>query len=272
MTGHALERHTIATDPITAGWDKPPSEWRFDDLRHAYNFPHDQSNRVSMFCSFIRNEAERYGDSVRGLDIGCGVGIGMRPSATEAVSRCFRTLWGIEPDVNVKQPPVFSHVEHAVFENANLPDNSFELAYSFMVMEHVADPAKFMSKMYRTLAPGGCYLFLTVNGAHYFSRMANALRATRLDETALRLLVGKQSVEGYHYPTQYRFNTPSQIELVCDAVGFEQPEYVFVERTRRMSYLRGPLKLLGNHFHRSRLKRKDPARLLDLYCRVRKPK
>lgn len=225
-----------------------------------------------MFCSFIRNEAERYGAGVRGLDIGCGVGIGMRPSATAAVAQCFDELWGVEPDADVKQPPVFAHVEHAVFESAKLPDDYFDVSYSFMVMEHVADPKRFMSKLFRALRPGGCYVFLTVNGVHYFSRIANALRASRLDETVLRMLFGKQNVEGYHYPTQYRFNRPSQIEPVCEEVGFEKPEYVYVERSGRMSYMKGPLALVGDHLARSRLTDKRSERLLDLFCRVRKPK
>ncbi|MGH7243337.1 MAG: class I SAM-dependent methyltransferase [Phycisphaerales bacterium] len=271
MATGPTEKRTIEADPVTAGWIKPPPEWRFDDLTQTYNFPHDRSDRVSLFCSFIRNEAERYGEAARGLDIGCGVGIGMRPSATTSVAKCFGELWGVEPDATIQQAPVFARVQHAVFEQAELPDNYFNLAYSFMVMEHVADPAGFMSKLFRALAPGGTYLFLTVNGIHYFSRIANALRATRVDEAALRMLFGKQNAEAYHYPTQYRFNRPAQIDPVCTSLGFEKPEYVYVERSGRIPYMKGPLGPLGDHFERSRLTNKRPERLLDLFCRVRKP-
>jgi len=275
MAAPAMERRTIDADPVLAGWGKPPAEWQFDQLKETYNFPHDQSDRVSMFCSFIRNEAERIaernGGDVRGLDIGCGVGIGMRPAATMAVARCFSEVWGVEPDAALQLPPAFARVVNKEFEEAELPDNAFHVAYSYMVMEHVVDPMRFMTRLYRALAPGGSYLFLTVNGTHYFSRIANALRVSKLDESALHMLFGRKNVHGYHYPTKYRFNRPSQIEPVCEAAGFEKPEYVYVERTRRLTYMKGPLKLLDDYFQRSRFKRHDPTRLLDVYCRVRKP-
>lgn len=272
MTTEELQRVTVRDDPVTAGWEKPPATWKFDELVPTYNFPHDQSDRVTMFCSFVRNEAERYGAGARGLDIGCGVGIGQRPRATEAVSKCFAELWGIEPDVNVKQPPVFARVLNTVFEQAELPENRFDVAYSYMVMEHVADPVNFMTRLYKALAPGGEYLFLTVNGRHFFSRVSNTLRALHLDEMVLRMIVGKKEAEGYHYPTQYRFNSPAQIGPVCEKVGFEKPEFVYVERSDPLPYLKGPLKPMGRWLVESRHKHHRPERLLDLFCRVRKPK
>ena len=58
-------------------------------------------------------------------------------------------------------------------ETADLPENYFDLAYSYMVMEHVADPVGFLKALVKCLQPGGVYVFLTPNKRHYFTITAS---------------------------------------------------------------------------------------------------
>ena len=157
-----------------------------------------------------------------------------------------------------------------MMETADLPTNSFDLSYSFMVMEHVADPGQFMQAMMNCLKPGGVYLFITPNKRHYFTRIATALHALHLDEAVLRM-IKRGAVEEYHYPVQYRFNDERCIDACARQIGFEKPEYAYVESDGPRGYFPGPLRLI---YHVLSLKRKiiqHPGSLAGLICRMTKP-
>ncbi len=157
-----------------------------------------------------------------------------------------------------------------MMDDAQLPPDYFDVAYSYMVMEHVANPDVFMTAMARCLKPGGLYLFVTPNKRHYFTRTASMLNAIGLDEFVLRL-IKRHEVDEYHYPVKYRFNDERRIDACADRLGLAPPEYVFLESTGPAGYLRGPLRPI---FHLLALKRKllrSPRSLVSLVCRMGKP-
>ena len=181
-------------------------------------------------------------------------------------------LWGIEPDTSVRpRPGSFDNFQNTLFEDANIPDDSVDFAYSCMVMEHVRDPRAFMSKVYRVLKPGGSYMFLTVNGGHYFAQISNTLRKLALDEWTLRLVRSRQLIESYHYPTAYKFNTPSQIGQICRELGFEPPRYIFAEHEGAKYYFPGPAVLFWHLMIAKRRMLQHRENLLELICWIRKP-
>ena len=115
-----------------------------------------------------------------------------------------------------------------MMETAQLPEDNFDVAYSSMVMEHLTDPEAFMKAICRCLKPGGVYLFVTPNGRNLVVRAGRGLRRIHLLEIVLRLVKGKQQVDEYHYPVQYRFNTPEVIDLITRRIGFRKPESVLL--------------------------------------------
>lgn len=292
MSQSTLQRPAVCTsnardaDRIVPPWcdpsDTPAIRWAFDDLKASYNFPHP-SERRELFVGLVAEEAryqrrlrentdQRSIAPCRALDIGCGEGIGLLPEATISVSHCFDEVWGLEPDPSVTPAPgAFAKVLNCELESANLPANHFDVAYSFMVMEHVSDPARFMHTLAAALKPGGSYIFTTVNGLHYFALLADTLRRLKLDEAVLRLVRGRQAVDEYHYPTQYRCNTPRQVRRACRAAGLSDPECVFVERAGRIPYLPGPLDVFRRLLEAKRRVHRNPRSLLDFICRIRKP-
>src|SRR5690606_10485482 len=143
------------------------------------------------------------------------------PAKTRRAAELFDELWGVEPDERITPAEgAFTHFQHAMLETADLPEAHFDIAYSRMVMEHVEDPAAFLHAVHRILKPGGTYLFLTVNGSHYFAKIARLLTAMRLDDLVLRMILSKSGAS-YHYPVAYKCNTERAVARLCDQTGFE---------------------------------------------------
>jgi SAM-dependent methyltransferase len=243
----------------------------FDRFEHSYNLLHP-SERDGFFVELVRDVIRSQPAPRRVADIGCGSGIGTKPELIARLRPECDELIGVEPDVNVDPAPgVFTALHRSTFEECEIPDDSVDVAFSCMVMEHVVDPARFMARLERVLRPGGKYIFMTVNGAHYFALISNALRRIGVDEHVLRMVRGGASVDSYHYPTAYRFNDPERISSVCASVGMPSPRFVFAEHPGARCYFPGPTKMA---WHALTLKRKvvrRPELLLELIGLVTKP-
>lgn len=242
----------------------------FDALRDRYNYQNTPPRR-QFFAELVIEELSRLPRPNQVLDVGCGRGIGRQVQWTRMIREHVDDFWGIEPDPDVTpEADLFDHFQHATIESADLPENAFDLAYSYMVMEHVADPVGFLRAVHRCLKPGGRYIFITPNGRHYFALITRVCNTMKLDEFVLRVLKGETSM-GYHYPVQYRCNTPHTIDRAATEAEFNSPEYVFVEEEGPTGYLRGPLRLI---LHTMNLKRRviqNPHVLLNLVGRLTKP-
>ena len=241
----------------------------FEELSSSYNFQRT-SDWVGLFVRLLVDELRAIEPPTAAVDIGCGGGIGGSQERLRAVRTAADELWGIEPDVDAARPHgAFDTFLHASVETAGLPDGRFDLAYSVMVMEHVVDPEAFLRSVRASLKPGGTYMFLTVNGRHYFARLALAARTLRIDETLLRLVRKHEDVERYHHPLQYRCNVPRVIDRLAFRTGFEPPQYVFVEEEGPVDYMRGPLRpaLRALQWKRSVVQR--PELLMTMIVRMR---
>ena len=263
-------RVETARDGTVAEPQQPHDDLCFEELAQRYNYQLTSDNK-RVFARVVIKQCQKLPSPVRVLDVGCGRGIGRRPEYQWAIRSHADEFWGLDPD-STRTPTdgLFDSHEHATMETADLPSDSFDVSYSYMVMEHVADPWPFMQAMMDCLKPGGAYLFITPNKRHYFTRIAAALHALHLDEAVLRM-IKRVSVEDYHYPVQYRFNDERRIDACAQELGFEKPEYAYVESDGPKGYLPGPLRLV---YHALSLKRKiirHPGSLAGLMCRITKP-
>jgi len=242
----------------------------WEGLARQYNFRHP-TERGPIFARLVREECARRPRPIRVLDIGCGKGIELDIDLTRSIRPLVDDFWGIEPDDTIRpEPGLFDHYQNALMETAALPENAFDLAYSFMVMEHVKEPRPFMQAVARCLKPGGSYMFGTINGAHYFAKIAGLLRVLGLDELVLRVVRGGNEVEKYHYPVFYRVNKPRVIDAMAQELGFEKPEYVFLEMLGPVPYFPGPFRVILNALNTKRDLVRDPRSLLVLVCRLTK--
>jgi SAM-dependent methyltransferase len=258
---------------LVADMGEPHDRLSFDELMVQYNFQRTscwQRTFVRLLADEADRARERSGE-VHALDIGCGLGIGRRPQWTAAVRPHFDRLTGVEPDPSIRpNTTVLDSFQNATLEAADLPASHFDIAYSFMVVEHVADPAAFLQAIYRALKPGGVHFFATVNGNHYFAKIAKWMRRTGLEDAVLRLVRRQEETEAYHYPVEYRMNRPQQLESLAEAHGFDRPEFVFIEERGPEPYFPGPLKPVLKALMLKRRWIRRPDRLLTMYCRMQK--
>ncbi|WP_425395871.1 class I SAM-dependent methyltransferase [Aeoliella sp.] len=239
----------------------------FDRLRSQYNFMNFR-NYAHVLTDVVVGELERRGGG-RTLDVGCGKGIGRDTQHQWKVKEASTEFWGVEPDESIEpEAGLFDNFQHALLETAELPDHSIDVAYSSMVMEHVEHPVEFFQTLERCLKPDGIYIFLTPNAKSFIPLMTKWANQMGIDEWLLRLIRRKNQVEEYHYPVQFRCNSPAQIRDIAGKCGFGEPEFAYIEGSGAYSYLRGPLACLRPVLKAKRRTWKRPERLATMICRM----
>jgi len=170
--------------------------------------------RTPIFFEIVSQEIKTRSGAKRPtvLDIGCGLGFDCEVRYQQALSTQAGKFIGIEPDRAIDPPKFFSQVYHTTLEQAPIAPGSVDVAYAVMVLEHVADPAAFWTRLHEILAPGGVFVAFSVNGAHWFAPIARVMSIVKLKTKYLNLLQGKRGTERYEdYPVYYRTNTVRQI-------------------------------------------------------------
>ena len=255
----------IKGDPTDRTGPEPWKSW--EEYAASYNL-RTMPGLSALFTRFLIEECQKRDGNVVALDVGCGHGIGGKLERSRQVRAHVKELWGIEPDTGVDEPEgIFDNFQHALMETAKLPENHFDLVYSYTAIEHVEHPMEYMQAIARVLKPGGVHVFMTPNGRHYFAHICRVTKALRIDELILRL-VRVKTVDEDHYPVQYKFNNPSQIRPVCAELGFEEPKFVFAECTGPTGYFPGPLKPILWLLMKKREIVRKPELLLELYCKM----
>lgn len=251
----------------------PHDDLSFEELAGRYNFE-QTSQDWRVFTRLAMKECQKRGGREGGvavLDVGCGHGIGLRQEYQWAIRELVADYWGLEPDPNQHPPEgLFDYHRWSLMEDADVPADHFDVVYSAMVMEHVVDPDAFMRAVHRCLKPGGVYLFLTPNARHYFTRIGSLALRLGQDERLLRLSVKKQDIESYHYPVQYRFNSEPVIDACAARLGFEQPEYAYLEAKGPIGYFPGPTKVIFHALAAKRRRVRNSKALLAMVCRMTK--
>jgi SAM-dependent methyltransferase len=161
------------------------------------------------------------------LDAGCGRKTRLRDYRDRIVR-----LVGVDVDdeAGAANPDVdeFRHAD--LDEPLPFDDGSFDLVYANFVVEHLSRPQHTFEEWRRVLKPDGALVLLTSNRA---SPLMGA--ADRLPQ-GLRLSIKRRGAgvdERDVYPTRYLANSPSRLDGVAAAAGFEPIEVAFVATAHR---------------------------------------
>jgi len=162
------------------------------------------------------------------LDIGAGAGIIKSMNFKDFAGK----VVGLDPDPRVKDNPYLDEGYIGFGEHLPFDDNTFDIVIMDNVAEHLANPRKVFSEIFRVTKPAGVLLFKTPNRFHYmplvamltpvaFHRYFNKLRGRQAEDT---------------FPTQYKANSKGQVNKLAEIVGFRSPRFRFIEG--RPEYLR----------------------------------
>ena len=108
------------------------------------------------------------------------------------------------------------------------PDNTFDLAWSDYVLEHIEDPEIFMKEIFRILKPGASFFFRTPNKNHYVSLIAR-MTPHWFHELAANRARGLTDKAHDPYQTYHRLNSQNDISKYSDMTGFRTKELRHVE-------------------------------------------
>lgn len=163
------------------------------------------------------------------LDIGAGAG----EKAPYDFAKRARKVIGLDTDPRIlKNPNVNESLCIDFFDN-NFADGSFDIIFANSVVEHIQNPAAFLTEIKRILKPGGYFFFRTPNILHYaiiiskftpywFHKFYCTLSGRKPDDT---------------FPTYYFMNSESKIEDLSKKINFTyelktvegQPDYLFLD-------------------------------------------
>jgi SAM-dependent methyltransferase len=155
-------------------------------------------------------------ESGKMLDVGCG--------SNETLARYRnprREVWGadFEAHPDLKNAAWFRRLP----ADGVIPfaDNTFDLAASYMVMEHVAWPARFFDEIARVLKPSGVYVGQSIHSLHYVTwiRRLFDLVPHRWVQVLVKKLYGRE--EHDTFPTCYRVNRRGTIAHFAGRSGLE---------------------------------------------------
>jgi SAM-dependent methyltransferase len=136
------------------------------------------------------------------VDLGSGANVYIK-----LFRRHFRFAYGIDADpaylTSGSHPDILGDILRLP-----LKDGSADLLTSFMVVEHIRDPAGFGAELDRVLTAGGAFVFVTVNRRYWGSRL-NTLLPESLKKRLLALCFRREEKD--IFPAFYRLNTPEDI-------------------------------------------------------------
>jgi len=197
-----------------------PSSFKTEikQLTEDYNFPN--ACHFEIYMNLLESAIGEL-ESPTVLDIGCGSGIFRRHEFQDRLRPLIGTYWGLEPDLGIEfSGRPFDRVYPTMMENAfEIPDESINVAYSAMVLEHVDQPLKFLEAVKRVLKPGGMFIYCTPNSNSYFGIFCRVSRFFNADEFRRRKVKNKDAVDEYHYPIRYRMNSQKQLNSLGTKTG-----------------------------------------------------
>jgi SAM-dependent methyltransferase len=148
----------------------------------------------------------------RVLDIGCGSEF---PLPLRGIEKLPERIDGVDVSDAVMSHPGLCERWQSPLETAPIPSGSYDLAYAYNVLEHIPNPAPFLSALFRVLKPGGVFWALTPYGPHPFCRLSRSIE----------VLGGKgwfaRRNEGVNdYPAYYRLNSIGSVTARAEEAGF----------------------------------------------------
>ena len=149
------------------------------------------------------------------IDIGCGHEAPILNAVK--IDTCLKVGIDLNPVLRSDKAPAVKLVR-ADCSKIPFADNTFDLAISRSVLEHLTDPDTVFHEVQRILAPKGIFIFITPNRWDYVS-IASTLIPNKLHPIIVRRLTGRNEEDTF--PTQYKANSTLKLKSIANSSGFE---------------------------------------------------
>jgi SAM-dependent methyltransferase len=167
------------------------------------------------YTTFLHLAESACPEGGRAIDLGCG---------EECYLACLLQKAGeiIGLDDRPLQGPYGRYIQTDLNRDICLERESADLAAGKFLVEHLADPPRFLRKVHAVLRPGGRLILMTPN-ILYYPYTVNYLLSRLLPQERRMHLVELFSGRPPHdiFPVHYRCNTPRKIRLELEKAGFE---------------------------------------------------
>jgi SAM-dependent methyltransferase len=192
---------------------------------------------------FHRTLGKYLGASKAVLDIGAGAG----EENPYDLKGKVRNLVGIDLDPRVGKNPLLHSGLLADCGKLPFKDNTFDLAFSIYVLEHIANPPGLVSELRRVLKPGGIFLSLTPSRFHYVSLIASCTPTWFHQWINERR--GRKAKDTF--PTQYKLNSHGQVRKHFEKRDFVLEGFETFEVQPNYLTFSTPTYLLGAAYERT---------------------
>ena len=201
----------------------------------------------TIYADLLASEPRLSG---RVLDIGCGHSV--NPTLGRIISKIGR-LDGVDP-YPVLEPP--SHLVErwtCPLEAIPVSDNTYDLAYSYNVVEHVENASSFLSKAIAIISPGGVYWSLSPNAHHPFTWITRWVEAAGLKKTYIKYI----NRNANDYPAYYRLSHDQRILRAIEAsnIPVDQVDFYYIPNVHWDRYFPSRLRFVAHAMDRFALLR-----------------
>lgn len=176
---------------------------------HAFEFSEKEfgfvfSVRRKLEAKRLLSWCQNLPDAARIIDIGCGDGFHLE--LLRDFGKKSWTLEGVDAErrAAVEAEKKGLKVHCGLLENLDLPQESYDLAFLIMTVEHVADPVRLLRDVRAILRPGGRVVIVTDN----------------TDSLDFKLFKNRHW-GGYHFPRHWNLFNPKTMRRLAEKTGLE---------------------------------------------------
>lgn len=173
-------------------------------------------------------------------DVGCGRDIfPSNPRLADQLSKRCSSLFGIDPDPNIRDNPYISDGFEGMLEDC-VTDRRFDLITLRMVAEHITNPPRVVAKLSELTKPGGRVVVYTPNKWAPVSLLAAAV-PNHLHHRFKRVVWDVE--ERDTFPTAFKMNTRAALAGHFAAGGMSEVFFAHLDDCRTFSGIK-PLSYL----------------------------